>query len=135
MSANIIEDQVNRFTRGEEETLAGLRQLKEISIEMKNSLLRRNLNDFGTLLHEAWIAKKRNSSKITNPHIEEMYETARKAGALGGKISGAGGGGYLMLYCEFEKKHKVAEAMKRMGGTISDFSFSRYGLQTWRIND
>lgn len=135
LSANIIEDQVSRFQRGEAETLGGLRQLKEIAIEMKNLLLQRKLDDFGALLHEAWIAKKKNSSKITNPHIEEMYENARRSGAIGGKISGAGGGGYLLLYCRFEKKHKVVEQMKRMGGTISDVTFSRYGLQTWRIND
>jgi D-glycero-alpha-D-manno-heptose-7-phosphate kinase len=135
ISGHIIEDQVSRFERGEEETLAGLSQLKEIAIEMKNVLLRRKLDDFGRLLHEGWLAKKRNSNKISNPQIDEMYEEARRAGALGGKIAGAGGGGYLMLYCQFETKHKVAEQMTKMGGTISDVSFSRYGLQTWRITD
>lgn len=134
MSGNIIEDQVNRYNRGEKETLAGMGQLKAIAVEMKNALLQRKLDDFGALLHEAWIAKKRNSSKITNPEIEAMYDAARKAGALGGKISGAGGGGYLLLYCEFEKKHQVVEQMRKMGGSISDISFARYGLQTWRVN-
>jgi len=133
LSARIIEDQVSRYEREEEETLQGLRELKRITIEMKNALLRRRLNEFGELLHYAWENKKKLSSKITNPHIEEMYEEARKAGALGGKISGAGGGGYLLLYCSFEKKHKVAERLRKMGGTITDFAFDSYGLQTWRV--
>jgi len=135
LSARIIEDQVGRYERGEEETLQGLRQLKEITVEMKNALLQRRLNEFGELLHHAWQNKKKLSSKITSPDIEEMYEEARKAGAIGGKISGAGGGGYLLLYCPFEKRHKVAERLKKMGGTITDFGFDPYGLQTWRVDE
>lgn len=135
LSARIIEDQVGRYERGEEGTLQGLRRLKEITIEMKNALLQRKLNEFGELLHHAWQNKKKLSSKITNPAIEEMYEEARKAGALGGKITGAGGGGYLVLYCPFEKRHKVAERLKEMGGTITDFAFDAHGLQTWRVDE
>ena len=134
LSARIIEDQVSRYEHREEETLQAMRNLKEIAIEMKNTLLRRRLNEFGELLHYAWENKKRMSDKISNPEIEEMYEEARKAGALGGKISGAGGGGYMLLYCQFEKKHKVAERLKKMGGTIVDFAFDPYGLQTWRVD-
>lgn len=135
LSANIIEDQVGRYTRGNKETLQGMRELKEIAVEMKNALLQRKFDDFGSLLHDAWIAKKKNSHKITNPEIEKLYKAARRAGALGGKISGAGGGGYLLLYCRFEKKHKVVEVLKRHGGEISEFSFSPLGLQTWRVNE
>ena len=135
ISARIIEDQVSRYERREEEILQAMRNLKGIAIEMKNALLRRRLNEFGELLHYAWENKKRMSDKISNPEIEEMYEEARKAGALGGKISGAGGGGYMLLYCQFEKKHKVAERLKKMGGTIVDFAFDPYGLQTWRVDE
>jgi len=135
LSARIIEDQVGRYKREEEETLQALRQLKEITVAMKNALLQRRLNEFGELLHHAWENKKKLSSRITNPKIEEMYEEAMKAGALGGKITGAGGGGYLLLYCPFEKRHKVAERLKEMGGTITDFGFDPYGLQTWRVDE
>ncbi|HEC32213.1 MAG TPA: GHMP kinase [Deltaproteobacteria bacterium] len=135
LSARIIEDQVSRYERREEETLQALRNLKEIAVEMKNALLRKKLNEFGELLHYAWENKKRMSDKISNPEIEKMYEEARKTGALGGKISGAGGGGYMLLYCKFEKKHKVAERLKEMGGTIVDFAFDPYGLQTWRVDE
>lgn len=135
LSAKIIEDQVGRYEKGEGETLEGLRQLKEITIEMKNALLQRNLNEFGRLLHFEWENKKKLSNKITKPEIEEMYDEARKAGAIGGKITGAGGGGYLLLYCPFEKKHKVAERLKDIGGVITDFAFESYGLQTWRVEE
>lgn len=134
LSAQIIDDQVSRYEKGDTETLEGMRKLKEIAVEMKNKLLRRELDAFGELLHLAWENKKKMSHKITNPQIEEMYELARKEGAIGGKISGAGGGGYMLLYCRFEKKHKVIEALKKLGCTFTEFSFDTHGLQTWRIS-
>jgi D-glycero-alpha-D-manno-heptose-7-phosphate kinase len=130
----IIQDQVGRYEQNEEAALEGLRRQKTLAVEMKNLLLQRKLDDFGSLLDTAWQYKKKMSPKISNPHIDEMYEEARNNGALGGKITGAGGGGYLMLYCEYEKKHKVAEAMKRLGGHPTEFAFEFQGLQTWRIN-
>jgi D-glycero-alpha-D-manno-heptose-7-phosphate kinase len=135
LSARIIEDQVARYASGELETLSGMRRLKDIAVEMKRALLCRKLDQFGELLHQAWENKKKMSPKITNPQIEQMYAEARKAGAVGGKITGAGGGGYILLYCQFEKRHKVAETMKQMGGTITEFSFAPLGLQTWRVDE
>jgi D-glycero-alpha-D-manno-heptose-7-phosphate kinase len=102
---------------------------------MKNELLSRRLDDFGDLLHSAWESKKNLSSRISNHWIDEMYEVARESGALGGKITGAGGGGYMLLYCQFEKKHKVAEALKRLGASPTEFAFERRGLQTWRVHE
>jgi len=135
VSSGIIDDQVSRYEKGEEESLEGLRALKKITIEMKNALLQMRICEFGELLHLEWENKKKMSNKITSPEIEDMYETARKAGALGGKITGAGGGGHMLLYCLFDKKHRVAEELINMGATITDFSFTPYGLQTWRINE
>jgi D-glycero-alpha-D-manno-heptose-7-phosphate kinase len=102
---------------------------------MKNALLMRRLDDFGDLLHSAWESKKHISPRISNNWIDEMYETARKHGAIGGKITGAGGGGYMLLYCEFHKKHKVVEALKQMGAMPTEFAFESRGLQTWRIHE
>jgi hypothetical protein len=89
------------------------------------------LNDFGALLHEAWMNKKKMATQISDSHIDELYEATRKHGALGGKISGAGGGGYMFLYCNSNKRHFLAEQMERMGGQVVDFSFDFRGLQTW----
>lgn len=130
----IIQDQVGRYEHQEGKTLEGLRRQKSLAVEMKNLLLQRRLEDFGVLLGEAWQFKKQISPKITNPHIDEMYDAALRHGALGGKITGAGGGGYLLLYCEYEKKHKVADALRKLGGEATPFSFEFHGLQTWRRN-
>jgi GHMP kinases C terminal/NAD dependent epimerase/dehydratase family len=85
----------------------------------------------GALLHEAWMNKKKMATQISNSHIEELYETARKHGALGGKLSVAGGGGYMFFYCNSNRRHILAEEMERMGVQVVDFSFDFRGLQTW----
>jgi D-glycero-alpha-D-manno-heptose-7-phosphate kinase len=133
LSSNIIEDQVKRYESGEQDSLDAMRQLKALTIEMKNALLRRKLDEFGDLLHHEWENKKKMSHKISTPHLDEMYEAARQTGAIGGKITGAGGGGYMLLYCRFDKKHKVAERLKELGCVITDFAFEPFGLQTWRV--
>ncbi len=135
LSAHIIEDQVRRYEERDASALAGLRRLKELTVEMKNALLRRQLSEFGRLMHLEWESKKNLSERISTAAIDELYAEARRLGAVGGKMAGAGGGGYLLLYCTFDNKHKVAERMKEMGCTISNFSFEFHGLQTWRVND
>src|SRR5215203_4217083 len=91
------------------------------------------LNDFGALLHEAWMNKKKMATQISDSHIDELYETARKHGAVGGKISGAGGGGYMFFYCNSNRKHILAEQMERMGARwwtlVSTFGDCRRGTR------
>lgn len=134
LSGHIIQDQVDRYERREEKTMQALRELKALTIEMKNALLRRETDNFGELLHKEWQHKKTLSSKISNQQLDELYEIAREHGALGGKITGAGGGGYMLLYCPAEKKHVVAAKLKELGCTSIDMSFEPMGLQTWRRN-
>lgn len=134
-SDHIIEDQTQRFIKSETDTLRALREQKQLATDMKNALLRQKLDDFGDLLHSAWSSKKHISPKISNSHIDEMYEVARNNGALGGKITGAGGGGYMLLYCQFEKKHRVMQAMKALGASPTEFAFEMRGLQTWRVHE
>ncbi len=133
LSAGIIKSQVSNYVRREEVVLDAMRELKAIATQMKNALLQNRLNEFGNLLHEAWINKQKMAQQISNPFIAELYETARKAGALGGKISGAGGGGFMMTYCPFDRKHKVAEALEELGARVVDFHFDFEGLQTWEV--
>jgi D-glycero-alpha-D-manno-heptose-7-phosphate kinase len=134
-SDGIIEDQTARFEQGEESTLRGLRMQKELAVEMKNALLQRRCTEFGDLLHQAWQQKKRMSPRITTSFIDEAYAEARRHGALGGKVTGAGGGGYMLFYCRFDKKHKVAEALSRLGASVAEFSFEPHGLTTWSMHD
>jgi D-glycero-alpha-D-manno-heptose-7-phosphate kinase len=75
------------------------------------------------------------SPKISTDFIDTAYAEARRAGALGGKVTGAGGGGYMLFYCEFQKKHRVAEALTKMGGVVTEFAFESKGLTTWSMSD
>ena len=132
-SAWVIEDQTRRAVTHSSETIEGLRAQKELAIAMKAALLTGKLHEFGTLLGEAWIQKKRMSPLITNPHIDELYDIALRKGALGGKITGAGGGGYILIFCDFAKKHRVIEALELAGATITEFTFSNRGIMTWTV--
>jgi D-glycero-alpha-D-manno-heptose-7-phosphate kinase len=131
-SSGIIADQTSRVTGKQAETLEGMRAQKQLAHDMKALLLRGELRDFGALLDQAWKEKKRMSPMITNPRIDEAYEIATRHGAIGGKVTGAGGGGYILFFCDFSEKHRVAEALTQFGATVSEFSFERQGVTTWR---
>ena len=133
LSAGIIADQTARYEHGED-ALAGLRKQKELALLLKDALLLHRFNEFGELLHQAWTYKKKMSPKISTPAIDALYEEARAQGALGGKIMGAGGGGYMIFYCPFELKRRVAGALQRMGAVPTAFAFTESGLETWRVN-
>ncbi len=133
-SDHIIDDQTQRFVSGENAALEGLRMQKELAVAMKNALLRRRLNEFGDLLGKAWEYKKRMSPRISTAFIDEAYEAACREGALGGKVTGAGGGGYMLFFCPFQRKHRVAEALIKLGGTVTEFEFTPAGLTTWSID-
>ena len=130
-SGLIIEDQTLRARTHTKDTIEGLRAQKELAIAMKAALLTGALRDFGMLLGEAWNQKKRMSPLITNSRIDELYDLAISKGALGGKITGAGGGGYILLFCDFTKRHHVIEALDLAGASVVEFTFSNKGMITW----
>ena len=134
LSAGIIQDQVERYLRKEEETVRALDRTKKLAGEIKNALLVGKIDEVGVLLQEGWQAKKSFSNRVTDPHIDELYEAAMRSGALGGKLLGAGGGGYLLFLCQFDRRHLVAEELERRGGKVTHFSFDLHGLQTWEVN-
>lgn len=134
LSDHIIDDQTERYRRNDVDALDGLRRQKALAREMKDALLRNRLADFGEMLGEAWQQKRRMSPKIATPFIDEAYDIAMRAGALGGKVTGAGGGGYMLFYCPFTRRHHVAEALLKHGLTISEISFEMAGLRTWRAS-
>ncbi len=133
LSANIVANQTRSYQERKPAVVEALDQMKALTVEMKNCLLRGRLDDFGQLLHAAWLHKKNLDANISTSQIDQLYETGRENGALGGKILGAGGGGYLLFYCPFQKKHRVAEALERAGGQVVKFSFEQRGLQIWDI--
>jgi D-glycero-alpha-D-manno-heptose-7-phosphate kinase len=114
-------------TRTRDRTVVkSLREIKDIGLEIRDAVLKGNLRRFGELLDVHWQAKKRLSEGISNPQIDAWYELAKQNGAIGGKISGAGGGGFLMLYCE-ENKACLREAMRRAGLRELKFRFDFEG--------
>jgi D-glycero-alpha-D-manno-heptose-7-phosphate kinase len=114
-------------TKNKDKVVVGsLHEIKDIGIEIRDSILRGNLRRFGELLDVHWQTKKRLSDGISNRQIDDWYELAKQNGAIGGKISGAGGGGFLMLYCE-ENKPRLREAMRRAGLLELNFRFEFEG--------
>jgi D-glycero-alpha-D-manno-heptose-7-phosphate kinase len=114
-------------TRTKDRTvIKSLREIKDVGLEISNAISRGNLRRFGELLDVHWQSKKQLSQGISNPQIDAWYELAKKNGAIGGKISGAGGGGFLMLYCE-ENKARLREVMRGAGLRELKFRFDFEG--------
>jgi D-glycero-alpha-D-manno-heptose-7-phosphate kinase len=98
---------------------------------MKNALLLGRIDQFGELLHQAWEDKKQLDAGISNSFVDRLYRQARREGVIGGKMPGAGGGGYFMFLCRFDRKHRVAALLERLGGQVVPFHFEVRGLATW----
>jgi D-glycero-alpha-D-manno-heptose-7-phosphate kinase len=130
-SDNVIVDQMKRASKKDSASLLALHQTKEIAFKMKRSLLRGDFNEFGKLLDEAWEEKKRFSPLITNPTIDKLYLLAKEAGAIAGKITGAGGGGHMLFYCKPNKEQEVVNALVKSGAKAVDLQFDTQGLQVW----
>ena len=130
-SAAIINEQVKNVTNKNEKSIEAMHQLKEQARMMKEALLKGRLNEFGEILDFGFQQKRRMAHNISNSRIEEIYEAAKKAGATGGKISGAGGGGFMIFYCPGNTNHAVIEKLKTLGGEVKNYTFTKYGLTTW----
>lgn len=113
--------------RNEKTPVDALLKIKEIGILSEKALVEGRLDDFGFLLDEHWITKRRISNNISTGRVDELYEIAKKAGAHGGKLMGAGGGGFLMLYCPTNKKSCVREAFQRHDLKEVRFQFESEG--------
>ncbi len=135
LSSRILSRQIQSYESGEPLVLKSLEGLKRLAIEMKDSLLRGRVDRFGSLLDEDWELKKQLDSRISNPSLERIYKAARASGATGGKILGAGGGGYFLFYCEPENKQGLVKALERAGAAAERFNFEYNGLQTWKVGD
>jgi D-glycero-alpha-D-manno-heptose-7-phosphate kinase len=108
-----------------------MHQLKGQAQQMKEALLRGRLDTIGEILDYGFQQKKRMAEGISNPWLEEIYETAQKAGASGGKISGAGGGGFMIFYCPGNARYSVAEALRKLGGMVQPYQFTQSGIRYW----
>ncbi len=134
-SARIIEEQMANVKKKNNDSVEAMHRVKEEAFRMKKSLLQNNLGDLGPALNTSWVNKKKMAGGISNPYIDQLYETAIHAGATGGKISGAGGGGFMFFYCPGNTRYAVEEALLALQvGEVYDFEFSQGGLTTWTVN-
>jgi D-glycero-alpha-D-manno-heptose-7-phosphate kinase len=129
-SATIIEEKV-RAVQHDEQVVERMHHLKTLAFEMKRLLLKGELDRFGELLDVMWQEKKRTAEHVSSPLIDELYAAAREAGASGGKVSGAGGGGFVYFYCPGATKWRVGQALSGFAGDIRRFQFTEWGLQSW----
>jgi len=129
-SWSILQEQESSTRKQTGGAVEALHEVKALGIRMRSVLQQGDLRELGMLLHEGWQAKRRISTKISTPRIDELYNQARQHGALGGKITGAGGGGFLLLYCEPEYQSAVRNAMRREGVHEMTFAFDMQGAQT-----
>ncbi len=130
-SAKIIEQQAGNVVAKNQSSIEAMHQLKQQAQMMKEALLKGRLNDFGEILDYGHQQKIKMAAGITNPLMEEIYDTAKSAGATGGKISGAGGGGFMIFYCPGTTKYNVLKSLEKFGGRHRGFGFVEHGLTTW----
>jgi len=132
-SAAIIKEQVKNVNEKNEKSIEAMHQLKEQSRMMKEALLKGKLHQVGEILNFGFEQKRLMAHNISNSDIEAIYDAAKTAGATGGKISGAGGGGFMIFYCPGNTRYAVIETLNTFGGEIKNYSFTKYGLTTWTI--
>jgi D-glycero-alpha-D-manno-heptose-7-phosphate kinase len=131
LSSHIIESQVRGYTSRDRGVLEAMNHMKALALEAKDALLRGRLHELGKILHEDWVEKRRTSVSVSNAHIDNLYEEARRCGAVGGKVSGAGGGGFMFLVCPFDRKPSVTQRLSELGAQVSPVEFESEGLQSW----
>ena len=132
-SAKIISDQSNNVKSGSVEAIEAMHGLKHEALVMKECLLKGDFTGIVDSMRLGWESKKRSAKTVSNPHIEEIYNAAIEAGALAGKVSGAGGGGFMMFFVPPEKRMDVIRSLGNFNGQVSNCHFTKHGTQAWKI--
>ncbi len=132
-SAAIINEQVTNTSSGNVNSIEAMHRIKQSAIDMKLAVLKGDMSEFARILGQGWEDKKQMAATISNPCIEEAFLVAKRAGALSGKVSGAGGGGFIMFFVEPTKKKAVVEALEKLHGFVQHFNFTEGGAHGWKI--
>ncbi len=133
LSSKIIEAQKKNVKAKNQKSIEAMHKLKEQSVMMKEALLKGELDNIGKILDFGWQHKKEMAEGITSPFIDKIYSKAMEHGASGGKISGAGGGGFMIFYCPENTRTNVINALKEFGGQTNRYEFTSSGLFSWSI--
>ena len=131
-SGKIHEKQEKYFLENEEKVAKRLDNLKNLAEKVKDCLLKNNLGEIGGLLHNSWQDKRKLVKCMSNNKIDELYGVGMKNGANGGKLLGAGGGGYLLFSHSPKKRNQLVQALENNGGEIMNFNFEFNGTKTWK---
>lgn len=134
-SAAIIDEQQKNTQQGNNNAIEAMHKIKQSAIDTKLALLKGDIKAFADILREAWENKKQMANNITNSVIQQAMDVAMRAGAKAGKVSGAGGGGFIMFVVEPTRKKEVEEALKQLDGFVMPFNFSDGGAHGWKIYD
>lgn len=132
-SAAIISEQQKNTSSGNAVAIEAMHRIRQSSEDMKLALLKGDMAEFGRILGQAWEEKKKMAGAITNPVIQEAFDTALAAGAVAGKVSGAGGGGFIMLMVPPIRKMAVVRALEALPGKVVPFQFTERGAHAWRV--
>lgn len=132
-SAAIIEQQRANTSQGENDAVQAMHRIKQSAIDMKLAILKGDIDGFAHVVQQGWQDKQRMANNITNPVIQQAMDTALAAGAKAGKVSGAGGGGFIMFVVEPTKKKAVEAALKQLDGFVMPFQFTDGGAHGWKI--
>lgn len=132
-SAHIIADQSSNVKSGATDALEAMHGIKREALAMKECLLRGDFEGLVESMRLGWENKKRSAKTVSNPHIDAIYDAAMQAGALAGKVSGAGGGGFMWFFVPTERRMDVIRALNDFGGQVSNCHFTKHGTQAWRI--
>lgn len=133
-SAKIIEIQSNNVSTKQEKPVQAMHLLKAQAFSMKEALIRGDFNTIGQLLDSSWHQKKKMAEGISNTKIDEIYTAAKEAGAMGGKISGAGGGGFMVFFVDNHYRQALIERLEEFTGEVKQFTFTEDGLTSWTID-
>ncbi len=128
-SSSILRRQQQASRHGDGATIQHLETLKVIAVDMRTALEKNDLDGFAELLHQSWLEKRQVTEGITNSFLDQCYETARQEGAGGGKVTGAGGGGFLLLYCHPERQPSVIGALTALGLQHRPLALDLQGVQ------
>jgi D-glycero-alpha-D-manno-heptose-7-phosphate kinase len=132
-SAKIINEQINNTKKGNNASIEAMHAVKLDSLHLKEHLLKGNISAFAETLNHAWISKKKMAKAISNNSLEKIYDFAVEHGAYAGKISGAGGGGFMMFMVDPVMRIRLLEALQTLEGSVVNIHFTEHGAQAWRV--
>ncbi|OLB68292.1 hypothetical protein AUI06_11500 [archaeon 13_2_20CM_2_52_21] len=132
-SGGILGRQIKSYREGNPTVLEALHEIKKLTFDLNDELVRGRVEEFGELLGREWDLKKKLDPAISNDEVDKLYRTALANGAIGGKLLGAGGGGYLLLFAEDGSHKRLSSAMIKAGSRVENVRFEDVGLETWKV--